>query len=49
MSPNEARLVLKSSGMEPERHRSQFAAAGLPMDRIELLGMAPDIPSHLAC
>jgi protein O-GlcNAc transferase len=45
----EARLVLKSSGMEPERHRAQFAAAGLPMDRIELLPMAPDIPSHLAC
>ena len=45
----EARLVLKSSGMEPERHRAQFAAAGLPMDRTELLTLAPDIPSHLAC
>jgi protein O-GlcNAc transferase len=45
----EARLVLKSSGMDPERFGRRLAAAGLPLARIDLLGMTPDVPAHLAC
>jgi len=45
----DARLVLKSSGMDPDRFRAQAALAGLPVDRLDLLTMAPDVPSHLAC
>jgi predicted O-linked N-acetylglucosamine transferase (SPINDLY family) len=45
----DARLVLKSSGLDPERFGRQLAAAGLPLERIQLLTMAPDVPAHLAC
>jgi protein O-GlcNAc transferase len=45
----EARLVIKSSGLDPERHGKQLAAAGLPLDRIQLLTMTPDVAAHLAC
>ena len=45
----DARLVLKSSGLDPERYGRHLAAAGLPLDRIQLLGMTPDVASHLAC
>jgi len=45
----EARLVIKGSGLDPDRLGRRLAAAGLPMGRIDLLGMAPDVPSHLAC
>jgi predicted O-linked N-acetylglucosamine transferase (SPINDLY family) len=45
----EARLVIKSSGLDPERYARHLAAAGLPLERIELLGMTPEVPAHLAC
>jgi predicted O-linked N-acetylglucosamine transferase (SPINDLY family) len=45
----DARLVLKSSGLDPERYGRHLAAAGLPLERVQLLTMAPDVPSHLAC
>jgi len=45
----EARLVIKSSGLDPERFGRRLAAAGLPLGRIDLLGMTPDVAAHLAC
>jgi predicted O-linked N-acetylglucosamine transferase (SPINDLY family) len=44
-----SRLLLKSSGMDIDRCRQRLAAAGLPIDRVQLLPMAPTIPEHLAC
>jgi predicted O-linked N-acetylglucosamine transferase (SPINDLY family) len=45
----EARLVIKSSGMDPGRFGRRLSDAGLPLARIVLLGMTPGVPDHLAC
>ena len=45
----DARLVIKSSGLDPERFGQRLAAAGLPLERVELLAMTPGVPAHLGC
>ena len=45
----DSRLVIKSSGLDPERYGRHLAAAGLPLERIQLLAMTPGVPAHLAC
>ncbi|WP_404423991.1 tetratricopeptide repeat protein [Nibricoccus sp. IMCC34717] len=44
----EATLLLKSSGMVPERMRARAAEAGIPLDRLEILGPTAGIAEHLA-
>ena len=43
-----SRLVLKSSGMDPEYWKERLAGAGIPVERVELLPMAPGVTEHLA-
>lgn len=43
-----ARLLLKSSGMEPGRCRRRLEAAGFPLDRVDILTLLPGVPAHLA-
>jgi predicted O-linked N-acetylglucosamine transferase (SPINDLY family) len=44
----ESRLVIKSSGMDPDYWKKRLTAAGLDLDRVELRPMTPGIPEHLA-
>jgi protein O-GlcNAc transferase len=41
-------LLLKSSGMVPERMRARAAEAGIPPERLEILGPTSGIAEHLA-
>lgn len=43
-----SRLLLKSSGLDPERWRATLNRAGIGPERSELLPMSPDVPAHLA-
>jgi predicted O-linked N-acetylglucosamine transferase (SPINDLY family) len=43
-----SRLLIKSSGMDPDAWRARLAGAGLPAGRVELLPMTRGIPEHLA-
>jgi len=44
-----SRLLVKSSGMDPDYWMKRLTGAGLPAGRVELLPMTPGIPEHLAC
>jgi predicted O-linked N-acetylglucosamine transferase (SPINDLY family) len=43
-----SRLVIKSSGMDPDYWRARLADGGLPIGRVDLLPMTPGVPEHLA-
>jgi predicted O-linked N-acetylglucosamine transferase (SPINDLY family) len=43
-----SRLLVKSSGMEPEYWMARLSGAGIPPGRVELLPMTPGVHEHLA-